>query len=506
MFFGWRVVGAAFVVALFAWGIGFYGPPIFLQNLHLERGWPIPMISAAITCHFVLGAVVIANLAHLHRRFGLRAVTRAGVMLTAIGLVGWGAAQTPLELFAATLPSGAGWALTSGAALNAMIAPWFVRRRPAALSIAYNGASLGGVVFSPLWVALIAVVGLAEAAALVAITVLVVIWIVAGRYLGREPAAYGLMPDGADTPRAGGENRATKVSAMLLPRRAVWRDRRFSTLAAAAALSLFAQIGLIAHLFSVLEPLLGAAAVAGVLTLTTGCAILGRTLLGPMLRPGLDRRVAAAANVMLQAAGSLALILGYGHSALLLVTGCVLFGLGLGNVSSLPPLLAQSDFAPEDVPRVVALVTAFSQATYAFAPLTFGALREWNAAGRTPALFATALLLQLAAAIVFLAGRSRRQRGAIRVELIPRGAMLQLRPNCECCDRDLPPESPEAMICSYECTFCQRCAVELFAGRCPNCGGELVRRPVRPAPRLLQHPAATERVLRPHPECAPVPG
>ncbi|MBM3395436.1 MAG: DUF1272 domain-containing protein [Betaproteobacteria bacterium] len=79
--------------------------------------------------------------------------------------------------------------------------------------------------------------------------------------------------------------------------------------------------------------------------------------------------------------------------------------------------------------------------------------------------------------------------------------MLQLRPNCECCDRDLPPESRDALICTYECTFCRTCAEQIFHGACPNCGGELVRRPVRPAARLLKHPASTERVLKPHPEC-----
>lgn len=79
--------------------------------------------------------------------------------------------------------------------------------------------------------------------------------------------------------------------------------------------------------------------------------------------------------------------------------------------------------------------------------------------------------------------------------------MLQLRPNCECCDRDLPPESRAAVICSYECTFCADCAETRFGGACPNCGGELVRRPVRPAQMLLKHPASTERVLKPHPEC-----
>ncbi len=75
--------------------------------------------------------------------------------------------------------------------------------------------------------------------------------------------------------------------------------------------------------------------------------------------------------------------------------------------------------------------------------------------------------------------------------------MLQLRPSCECCDRDLPPASPYARICTYECTFCAACADGRLGGRCPNCGGELVRRPIRPAERLARHPASTERVFRP---------
>jgi hypothetical protein len=75
--------------------------------------------------------------------------------------------------------------------------------------------------------------------------------------------------------------------------------------------------------------------------------------------------------------------------------------------------------------------------------------------------------------------------------------MLELRPNCECCDRDLPPGSREAMICSYECTFCAECAQTKLGGVCPNCGGELVRRPVRPAGKLLKDPASTRRVFKP---------
>ena len=75
--------------------------------------------------------------------------------------------------------------------------------------------------------------------------------------------------------------------------------------------------------------------------------------------------------------------------------------------------------------------------------------------------------------------------------------MLQLRPNCECCNVDLPPDSSEAMMCTFECTFCRTCAEKKLRGTCPNCGGELVRRPIRPANKLTKFPASTERVFKP---------
>jgi hypothetical protein len=75
--------------------------------------------------------------------------------------------------------------------------------------------------------------------------------------------------------------------------------------------------------------------------------------------------------------------------------------------------------------------------------------------------------------------------------------MLQLRPSCECCDSDLPPDAANAMICSFECTFCKSCADTKLHGICPNCGGDLVRRPRRPAAKLLKYPASTERVHKP---------
>ena len=82
--------------------------------------------------------------------------------------------------------------------------------------------------------------------------------------------------------------------------------------------------------------------------------------------------------------------------------------------------------------------------------------------------------------------------------------MLQLRPNCECCNVDLPPDSTEARICSFECTFCALCAETKLGGICPNCGGDLVVRPRRPAGKLANNPASITRVLKPH-GCAKTP-
>lgn len=74
--------------------------------------------------------------------------------------------------------------------------------------------------------------------------------------------------------------------------------------------------------------------------------------------------------------------------------------------------------------------------------------------------------------------------------------MLELRPNCECCNKDLPPESQEAFICTFECTFCQSCTENILNYTCPNCGGNLVQRPIRPKDALINHPASSKRVLK----------
>jgi MFS family permease len=394
-YFGWKVAWAAFVIAGCGAGAGLYGPSVLLPVLHATRGWPVSVISAAITTHFMLSASIVVFLPELHRRYPLALITGAGALSCGLGIIAWSTARAPWQLFAAALLTGAGWATTSSAAINAMVVRWFNRDRPKALSLALNGASVGGILFPPIWVTLIAYVGLAVSGMLVAATIVAIIWPLAYRFLRPLPADLDLKRDGDSTPLAGPERHIPSTS-----RRALLRDLRFATMAIAFALGMFAQIGLVVHLIARLTPDLGTRGSAGALGLITFCAILGRTLLGWFIRNH-SRRVIAALNFFAQSIGIILLAIGSGAPALLI--GCVLFGLPGGNHLTLPPLIAQQEFEPADVATVVALSVAINQGTLAFGPAAFGAL--YDATGGYLVPFVLAALADIVAGATLLAVR-----------------------------------------------------------------------------------------------------
>jgi hypothetical protein len=243
--------------------------------------------------------------------------------------------------------------------------------------MAYNGSSIGGVVFSPLWVAAIAVLGFPIAAAVIGLAAIITIWVLAAVFFAKSPELLGLMPDG------GPAQLLPPPLATAAPRgAALWRNVKFITLAAGMAASLFAQIGLLAHLFSLLVPPLGVGLAGLAMSGATVAAIAGRTLAGWLMPASADRRLIACASYGVQIAGSVALLAAAGTNIPLLLIGVLLFGLGIGNATSLPPLIAQAEFAKDDVARVVPLIIAIAQACYAFAPAAFGLVRQLTVATR----------------------------------------------------------------------------------------------------------------------------
>ncbi|AYQ28099.1 MFS transporter [Polaromonas sp. SP1] len=408
-FYGTTVVRAAFVLAIFGWGVGFYSPAIFLHAVIARTGWALPLVSSAVTFHFLFGAGVVACLPRLHARLGVAATTAAGCAALAAGLLGWALAAQPWQLFLAAVLTGGGWVTMGAAGINAIISPWFARGRPMALAKAYNGASLGGVIFSPLWGALIAAIGFTAATVMVGGAMLAVVAYLCFYVVVQTPERMGQRPDG-DAPGMPART-ITSAHAKPLPGRLLWRDRSFRTLAAAMALSLFAQAGLITHLYSLLVSALGTQGAGLAMALATACAIGGRTVVGKFMPADADRRVVASVSYAVQIGGSLLLACAAEHQTALILLGVVLFGVGIGNATSLPPLVAQVEFVKEDVPRVVALIVAMSQGLWALAPATFALLLVTGSGSPahlgagTGLYFGATVLLQLAAIACMLGGR-----------------------------------------------------------------------------------------------------
>lgn len=341
-----------------------------------------------------MGAATVSQFPLIHLRLGLMRLVLLGAVLTALGMLGWSAATAPWHIFVAACFSGAGWALTSGASINAMISPWFEARRPAALAMAFNGASIGGVVFAPLWALLITQWGFPLAGAIIAAASFGMMSALAALVLRHTPNSLGQTIEPA-TPRT-----ATGLDHKRLPAgRAIWRERRFSILTIGFSLGAMALVGLLAHLFSLLAPTLGAFGAGLTLSLITICAVVGRSLLGWLLPAGSDFRRAASMNFLIQAAGTSTILVALLWGApFLMLLGCVIFGLCLGNTLSLPPMIAQAEFNRADVGRVVALITAVTQAIYALGPASFGLIRDLSGSGA--AVLATAALLQLASGLI----------------------------------------------------------------------------------------------------------
>src|SRR5439155_1569744 len=159
----WNVVGATFVMALLSFGLGFYGLSVYVATLQRLHGWSASAVSAPVTMYYVAGAVLTAAIGDLYERFGPRAVVAGGSVAMAAGVAALGVVTQPWQLYPTFLVMSLGWGAMSGAAINIILAPWFQRRRGLVVSIAFNGATLGGVIVAP-------VLGAGEAARAVSAT------------------------------------------------------------------------------------------------------------------------------------------------------------------------------------------------------------------------------------------------------------------------------------------------------------------------------------------------
>jgi MFS family permease len=162
-YFGWRVVAALFVIAVLAWGFGFYGHAVYLAELRNLHGWSTSLIATASTLYYLVSAVLMIFVNDVIRRLGARNCILFGAFCFALAIVVLSQASQLWQLFAAYLIMALAWAIVTIGAITNILGQWFDRRRGLAISLALNGASFGGVVVVPALIAAISAYGFSRA-------------------------------------------------------------------------------------------------------------------------------------------------------------------------------------------------------------------------------------------------------------------------------------------------------------------------------------------------------
>src|SRR5262249_19669053 len=277
-------------------GVGFYGLTVVVAMLQRLHGWSASTVSAPITAYYVAGALLTSRMGHLYERLGPRAIVAGGAIAMAIGLSGLGIVSRPWQLYPTFLVMSIRLGPMSGAAINFLVAAWFVRRRGLAVSIAFNGATLGGVIVTPGLIVLVDALGFGSAIATAALVLVVTLLGLALGVMRHDPGELGLGPDG--DPVAG----AARPAARSLDRGGALRTWRFWSVSVTFVLGLAAQVGVLTHLVALVAPLLGSGGAARAVSTTTAAALIGRLATG-LVVDRLNRRLVASATLVVQIAG-----------------------------------------------------------------------------------------------------------------------------------------------------------------------------------------------------------
>jgi MFS family permease len=383
---GWRVVAVCFVMAAFAWALGFYGQAVYLAELQKLYGWPASTITAATTFFYLLSAALVVFVGDAIRALGPRLCLVIAVSCMAAAAALLSVVAAPWQLYGAYALMAFGWAGVTVAAISNTIGLWFDHRRGLALSLALNGASIGGVVGVPLLVYGIASLGFAATMQVAAASMVLVLVPLIALGIGPLPAAAAS---------------STTVGKPELParevRRRALRSLRFWTITAPFAMVLLAQVGFIVHQISYIAPLVGRASASIAVSLMTVMAVAGRVGLG-MLIDRVDQRAASAVLFASQAA-AIAAMLAWPNEIVLL-TASAIFGLTVGNAITLPSIIVHHEFTRAEFGIVVSLGMAFTSVISALGPVLAGSLHDLGGGYALP--FGVCILLELGAAIGML--------------------------------------------------------------------------------------------------------
>ena len=397
-YYGWRIVGAVFVMMATTAGIGFYNLSVLLGALSRER-FDVSDVSGATATFFLASGFAGMAVGRLIERHDVRYVVAISGALSALVFAFVGEISTVWQLY---LFYGVFGVLYAGCALvpgTTLVARWFARRRPVALSVASTGLSIGGIVFAPLSAWLIRTEGLAVAGHWLALLFFIGVVPAALFVLRPSPASMGLRIDG-DPPLAAGETEGPPDGVAIAE---AIRSRFFIGVTIAYVFAMMAQVGALSHQFRLVS-LRGDEALAALAVSVLAASSIAGRLAGGVALARVPMRQFTLGFMALQAAGLAAFALASGPAAL--IAASVLFGVTVGNILMLQPLLLGEAFGLRDYGRIFALSQAFGTLGVAAGPALVGLVYE-AAGGSGPAYFTVACGSAVAFCVFAAAGPVR---------------------------------------------------------------------------------------------------
>ncbi|MBR0787764.1 MFS transporter [Bradyrhizobium manausense] len=398
---GWRVVLACFLMAFFMFGFGLYGQGVYLVELQRAHGWPGTLVSAASTFSFLLTSILVIFTDDLLARIGLRALILCGLTALGASTALLGVMQSPWQLYLAYALMSVGWTGMGSVVIATVLNSWFARRRGLALSLAFNGATFGGIILVPVLLALSSSVGFRSAMLAATIVMVVLVLPVVVVFTGWP---VEVSPNAAAGVSGGPAARHSRKE--LLANALFW------TMVLPIAIALLAQMGFIIHQVTFLEPLIGRASAGLAVTVMAAMAVVGRLTLG-LFVDRLDPRIACAASMTSQAAALLVLLQSQSPAVLLMC--CAVYGFSIGNMITFPPLIIQREIGSTAFAAAMGLGTSISGIVSAFGPGIVGLVR--SASGDYTMAFAMCVALDVVAASIVLWRPGR--RAAITRNLAP---------------------------------------------------------------------------------------
>jgi MFS family permease len=341
-------------------GFVFYNLSVYLNLLSVQRGFSVVSMSGAVTLMFLVGAPVGLLVGRLIQRYDLRIIMTVGAVITGVALAMLGRVQSIWQVYLAYVVMGVGYTCVSLLPVTTLITRWFDdARRPVALSVTSTGLSLGGVVFTPLTV--LAVAAWSFESAMLVIGVVFILCILPITWLSVRSWPANSRPSGNASPRD------------VATYRGITRSRFFVGVTMTYLVTMAAQVGGITHMFNrASELLLPLDASFAVSILGTG-SIVGR-LAGGWLVTRLPMRGFIVGNLIGQTAGLL--VIAWAESRGSLWFGAGLFGVSIGNLLMLHPLMLAQAYSVHHFPRLYALSQSFTTLGLASGPLLLGYIRD----------------------------------------------------------------------------------------------------------------------------------